>query len=414
MKRPKDDAATPQWAKLHLWQIQPVRDVFVFFVLLWLFWLGQAISVVTVPVLLAVLFAYLFEPVVQMIVRRGKASRQTAVVGILVAAVLLIVLPVTLGLTYGAIQAVGLASRVTGNVREVATFAQASPEEVESAREALRAAAGDGWVWIGDQVRADQDSDLSTMFDAVSSWTQSNAERLAQTAVGVGTNVFQTASSILKNTFSLAFMAFLTAFFFFFIATRWVECQEFAAKLLPDRHKARTVDLVRKFDRVISAFIRGRLTIAFIQSILFSFGYWMIGVPAAFVLGPIVAVLSIVPYLALVGVPISVALLWLESHTGLRGHILWIVGAPLGLYFLVQAVDDYVLTPMIQGKETGMSTPVILFASLAGGALFGVFGLLIAIPIAACLKIVTQEILWPRFKAWAEGRKSDFLPIDGD
>ena len=68
-------------------------------------------------------------------------------------------------------------------------------------------------------------------------------------------------------------------------------------------------------------------------------------------------------------------------------------------------------TPMIQGRSTGMDTPTILFASLAGGALFGVFGLLIAIPIAACLKILVQEVFWPRFKAWAEGREKDFLPI---
>jgi len=85
--------------------------------------------------------------------------------------------------------------------------------------------------------------------------------------------------------------------------------------------------------------------------------------------------------------------------------------APTLFYFIGQALDDYVWTPKIQGKSTDMSTPMILFASLAGGVLFGVFGLLIAIPLAACLKILLQEIFWPRFKAWAEGRENDFLPI---
>jgi predicted PurR-regulated permease PerM len=59
-----------------------------------------------------------------------------------------------------------------------------------------------------------------------------------------------------------------------------------------------------------------------------------------------------------------------------------------------------------------MDTPTIVFASLAGGALMGVYGLLIAIPLAACLKILLREIFWPRFKAWAEGRARDFLPIE--
>jgi predicted PurR-regulated permease PerM len=86
--------------------------------------------------------------------------------------------------------------------------------------------------------------------------------------------------------------------------------------------------------------------------------------------------------------------------------------APTLFYFVGQMLDDYIWTPMIQGKSTGLDTPVILFASIAGGALFGVFGLLIAIPLAACAKILIQEIFWPRFKDWAEGRSADPLPID--
>ena len=58
-----------------------------------------------------------------------------------------------------------------------------------------------------------------------------------------------------------------------------------------------------------------------------------------------------------------------------------------------------------------MDTPTILFASLAGGLLAGVYGLLVAIPVAACMKILVREVVWPQFKAWAEGRADDPLPI---
>ena len=172
------------------------------------------------------------------------------------------------------------------------------------------------------------------------------------------------------------------------------------------------MDIAGKFDAVLSGFVRGRLTIAFLQSIVFSVAYFAIGVPAAFIVGPVVAILSIVPYLALVGIPISVGLLWLEGHTGVRGSWWWVLGAPLVVYFVGQSLDDYVWTPIIQGKSTNMDTPTILFATLAGGALFGVFGMLIAIPIAACVKILIQEIVWPAFKEWAEGRSEDPLPLE--
>ncbi|MEO0632339.1 MAG: AI-2E family transporter, partial [Planctomycetota bacterium] len=94
-----------------------------------------------------------------------------------------------------------------------------------------------------------------------------------------------------------------------------------------------------------------------------------------------------------------------------RGEIWWVIGAPLAVYFIGQALDDYVWTPLIQGKSTGMDTPTILFATLAGGALLGIYGLLLAIPLAACIKILLQEIFWPRFKQWSKGETPDFLPI---
>jgi predicted PurR-regulated permease PerM len=43
--------------------------------------------------------------------------------------------------------------------------------------------------------------------------------------------------------------------------------------------------------------------------------------------------------------------------------------------------------------------------------LLGFYGMLLAVPVAACLKIVFRESFWPRFKAWAEGRVKDFLPV---
>jgi predicted PurR-regulated permease PerM len=74
-------------------------------------------------------------------------------------------------------------------------------------------------------------------------------------------------------------------------------------------------------------------------------------------------------------------------------------------------MDDYFLTPKIQGDATGMDTPSILFASIAGGVLAGFYGLLLAIPVAACVKILLKELFWPRFRAWARGEKDDPLPI---
>ncbi|HZW09389.1 MAG TPA: AI-2E family transporter [Phycisphaerales bacterium] len=485
------------WKSLHLWQIQWVRDVLVVLGVIGLFWLGQRISVVTVPLLLAILLAYLFEPVIRWCMRGTGWTRQGTVAAVLIAAILIIVIPAAVGLTFGVAQSIFLLKDVTprievtykavevggqlknaqARVAEIQRVVSASPsaeiDEVvpaepppdeaappggpppaepsgpdgrekgaregaggtpsdESAAEVdeldltaareevarlaaeykarlteVEALAGDRYRDIAVFIQKWAGGSVNAAFGAIDQWLRANAEGIA----AAGADAVRTTAKFLGGLFGLLFMAFVTAFFFYFIATGWVELQRFGGRTLPERHRAQILDLLVKFDRVISAFIRGRLTIAFIQSVVFTIGYFIIGVPAAFILGPVVAVLSIVPYLALVGLPVSIALLALADHDGLRGQWWWIVGAPTAFYFIAQALDDYVWTPLIQGKSTDMSTPMILFASLAGGVLFGVFGLLIAIPIAACLKILIQEIFWPRFKAWGEGRENDFLPI---
>lgn len=417
---------TPAWVKLHLWQMQPVRDVLLGLACLALFWLAQATSVVTVPLLLAILLAYLFEPVIQWAVRRLKVSRPGAVVGIITGLALLVIVPATLAISYGTVQAISLTSNVIESTKavnlaladadKVPSLVVASPQErnaqLETIRVRVEQSTGPGFPWIYEQIRNEDESVVGNSLAAVNDFINENSQEIAKSTAGFAVGTAEKILGFALTGFSLAFMAFVTAFFFFFLATGWVQFQGFTDKLLPDKHRDRITDLAIKFDAVISGFIRGRITIAFIQSIVFSIGYFLIGVPAAFILGPIVAILSIVPYLALVGLPVAIGLMYLDGPGGFRGEWYWMLFAPTLFYFVGQMLDDYIWTPMIQGKSTGLDTPVILFASIAGGALFGVFGLLIAIPLAACAKILIQEIFWPRFKDWAEGRSADPLPIN--
>jgi predicted PurR-regulated permease PerM len=450
------------WSKLHLWQMQPIRDVLLGLGIFALFVIGQKTSVVTVPLLLAILLAYLFEPVICWLMSKFSVSRRVSVIAIMAALVIGVVIPITAGGAYAIGQLIGFATSTIENVQRVADAIEEEDDQQvarlkltglyvpQDPDERVDEAIPGAWLWVYDTildsrptdkpVQADSEvaaeseldpesepesietsqpiaassgqSSIGKALGAAIDWVSDNSDRVAETTASVSIDLVNRVLGLVGAAFGLSFMLFVTAFFFFFTATEWVQLKGFGTKLLPDKNRDRIIDLLEKFDKVISGFIRGRITIAFIQAIVFSIGYFLIGVPGAFLLGPLVAILSIVPYLALIGLPISISLLALQGHAGFRGEWWWVFGAPTVLYFVGQALDDYVWTPMIQGKSTGMDTPTILFASLAGGALFGVFGLLIAIPIAACVKILIQEIFWPRFKEWAEGRANDPLPIE--
>lgn len=434
--------ASPNWAQLHLWQIQSVRDVLVVAGLFGLFLLGERLSIVTVPLTLALLFAYLLEPVVLRLSRLRWFGRRGATSAVLVLGTLVVVIPVTLASALAVVQgarfAETLAQRTGAVLRSVET-----PEDA-----ALRDAVGSGaWGSIRDfvvevkyeaQAQRGEDPDLerrpegraaallgvdprdaARLLNFALEWTRDNAAEIGKkalsggrNAVDVGKGAVFAALTTLTTIGKLVFGAFLTAFFFYFFSSAWKDFEDFTKRLMPLENRARVVDILRKMGLAISGFVRGRVTVAFVLAIFYSVGFLLIGVPMPLILGPAIAVLSIVPYAALLGFPFVIVFLWLEPHEGIRGATWWVLVAPIVVYQIGQLADDYILTPVIQGEATGLDTPVILFASIAGGALFGFFGLLVAIPLAACIRILILEVFWPRMRAWVEGRASDILPLD--
>lgn len=449
-------ADRPRWASLHLWQIQWVRDLLVIAAIIAVVYVGYLIRVVTVPLLLGLLLAYLFEPLVRWLRTRRVCSRQVAAIGIIAFAALIIVLPVTLGSTFAIAQGVRSVRDIAGNLARVQKSVAAPGDET------LRSAVPKGaWLEIRDflvekpadpavspsptPLSPDQPATLDPQAPApaegiMQRLTDGQSTReVARSAIDwLGTHIGDISAAIGKSVATggadaaraalstlgsiglLIFQAGLTAVFFYFLSTGWGQVQETWQRFVPDARRTRVQSVLAQMDRAIAGFVRGRVTISFILGVTLTILYWLAGVPAPLVLGPIVGILFLIPYVHGVGVPIAMLLMWLE---GVRGPIIapdlaaasggwwYILAAPVIIYMVAQVLDDWVLSPMIQGKATDLAIPTIVFASLAGGALGGIYGLLLAIPVAACLRILMKEFFWPRLKAWARGEVSDLLPI---
>lgn len=447
-------ADRPRWASLHLWQIQWVRDLLVIAAIIAVVYIGYLIRVVTVPLLLGLLLAYLFEPLVRWLRTRRVCSRQVASIGIITLAALVIVLPVTLGSTFAIAQGVRSVRDIAGNLSRVQKSVAAPGDEM------LRSAVPRGaWLEIRDFLVEEPSPTPSSSAPSPSGQPlatdpvgpapaegiigrltdgQSTRE-VARSAVDwLGTHIGDISAAIGKSVATggadaaraalstlgsiglLIFQAGLTAVFFYFLSTGWGQVQETWQRFVPDARRTRVQSVLAQMDRAIAGFVRGRVTISFILGVTLTILYWLAGVPAPLVLGPLIGILFLIPYVHGVGVPIAMLLMWLE---GVRGPIIapdlaaasggwwYILLAPIVIYMIAQVLDDWVLSPMIQGKATDLAIPTIVFASLAGGALGGIYGLLLAIPVAACLRILMKEFFWPRLKAWARGEASDLLPI---
>jgi predicted PurR-regulated permease PerM len=461
-----DEPPTPtrrdrDWSSLHLWQIQPIRDVLTVLAAIVLVYLGYLLSPVTVPMLLALLLAYLVEPVVRLMrARMPWVTRPIAAGVIIVGMALLVVVPVGVGLTVGVVQATGFVNELTDNLSDLrasvddpddwqkrqelpqqwwpvrdylvgltldddvvpdAGDVDAPGEESQQGGDGQEAVEGSAATGVlppappPEELTATQRL-LQQALRATTTYIEDNLKTITENlprALETGAALLGSIAGAFGSLFLLSFGLFLTLFFFFFFCSGLGAVKRFLEELIPSGHRPEALQLAHQMDAVIAAFVRGRLTIMVILSIEFVIAYWLIGVPAPLLVGLLVGVLSIVPYLSLIGIPISIGLMWIGDTSGASWHQewWWVLGAPTVVYFIVQATDDYVWTPLIQGKATGMDTPTILFAVLAGGILAGFYGVLIAIPTAACLKILVREVVWPKFKAWIEGHARDPLPI---
>jgi predicted PurR-regulated permease PerM len=434
----------PDWRTLHLWQIQPLRDALVLLAVFGLFWLGYRLSVVTAPILLALTLAYLFEPLLARLCRVQWINRPVAAMIIIFVSAVAIVVPLTIAVSFGLVQAVQATEQLTGHI---VTLRQAVDEpDNKELYEALPPGAWrqtcDYLVSIdaaskaaaGQQPEASQEPppakislepDPQLAFDRLRrmaatwaiTWLREHSEGISKEVgrrvLGAGAGAVKGVISAVTSVGYLIFAAFLTSFFFFFFSSSFGSVSRFWKKLIPDRHRDQVVYLVGRMDRVIAAFVRGRVTIALILGAFYSIGYWLIGVPAPLIFGPLVGLVSLAPYMSgVLGMPGAMLLMLLSpSSVEWQTNWWWILFAPVGVSMIGQAMDDYLLTPVIQGKGTDMDMPTILFASIAGGVLGGFYGVLLAIPVAACLKILLAEVVWPKFKDWSEGRARDPLPI---
>jgi predicted PurR-regulated permease PerM len=189
----------------------------------------------------------------------------------------------------------------------------------------------------------------------------------------------------------------------------------FAKGIVPEKGKEETLALLDKMDAAVAGFVRGRIVIAFIMAVALAVGWLIVGVPYAILLGIGVGVLCAVPFLGLVGIPISVGLLFLDQlgvaeadQMAWWGILFW----PTLVFGIVQALDGWLLTPLIAGKATNLDPVTIFVAVLAGGSVLGAYGMLLAIPVAACIKILIQDRLLPKIRAWTRGEAEDPLPFD--
>lgn len=361
-------------SNLHLWEFNWVRDAFwivaALVLALFAWWLRAIIQ----PVLLALLFAYLANPAVEWFGKKWNWSRLLTVAILMVAVA-------------GVFLAIGIAI-VPVAVQQAAEFVQKLPDYVDA---------------VAKKFGVSDEALLKNLRDQGAAMLQDPVSSASYLWDGVVTS-FGVLSGFFGALTAIAVGVALFPVYFFYFAWKWPSIVIWAASFVPESRRDRVREIVGKMDRAVGGYFRTRLLIALIMGVLYSAGWGFAGVPYWLLVGMFGGLIGIVPYAAMFAWFAAMLLRYLELENGIEGTsdalavLLW----PSLVYAVVQAADDWLLTPLLQGRELEMNFVTIILAVLIGGAVAGLLGMLLAVPAAACVKVLWAETIRPRLISYAE------------
>lgn len=182
--------------------------------------------------------------------------------------------------------------------------------------------------------------------------------------------------------------------------------------LFPRKMAPKIAELAKECDEVLGAFFKGQLLVMMALGGLYALGLSLVGLEYGLLIGLIAGLASIVPYLGfVVGVSIALVSALFQFQFGIEALLVVIVFA------LGQAVEGMVLTPWLVGDRIGLHPVAVIFAILAGGQLFGMVGILLALPVGAVIMVFLRHMhdnyLGSAFYA-AEQSLEEHLGVDRD
>lgn len=205
-----------------------------------------------------------------------------------------------------------------------------------------------------------------------------------QTQIGLQNYFTKSVTGVLtsvKNIFSTILTIILTPIILFYFLKDRNQIGEGFYKIVPVKYKEHFVELTKRVNDTLGLYIRGQIIIMFGIAVLATLGYTLIGLDYAIVFGLIVGITNIIPYMgATIAAVVPVTYSLLAKDAAPWYYILL-------LNFLFQFVEGNILQPVIMSKQLDIHPLLILAAILGFGSLFGVIGIIFAVPLAGLLKV---------------------------
>ena len=234
---------------------------------------------------------------------------------------------------------------------------------------------------------------------------------LPQLSARIFSEVVSFLTGGIATLFSIVSFLILVPVYLFFLLKNLKPWWERLTHWIPRTYRSQTLSTLDRIHRANMSFFRGQITISLLEGFIIFIGLSLTRVGYPLLFGLLYTVASVVPFLGVITMFAGVELFVL-ADTGEFGTKFWLVA---GVFGLIQVLEAAVFQPLILGKETGLHPMVIILALLSAGQLLGLFGVLLAIPLASTLKILFEDYVLPMFEEVADltriRRRADDAPV---
>lgn len=362
--------------------LKRVQWVVVLAVILWLL---MELGTVLIPFVIALLFGWMGDPIVDWLERRGY-SRTLGVVAVYVVAMSILI--------------IGVLVLVPLVERQIQTLIDSLPMY-------------QAWImetaipWI----EARLDVEISPWLDP-----QQLTELVRdhwQQAGGVATTTFGYLSRSGFVFLTWVVYLILIPILSFYFLRDWDLLVARVAALIPRNHIETVSALARDTDEVLGGFLRGQFLVMVAQGTFYAIGLQLIGLKLGILLGIVAGLISFIPWVGATVGAVLMLVAALVQEQGFNWQLL-ILGS---LVFAAgQLIESYVLTPRLVGDRIGLHPVAVIFAVMAGGALFGFLGMLLALPVASVANVLLTHarVRYQQSQAYAgDASKSVIVETSG-
>lgn len=304
------------------------------------------------PFVLAFILAYLLDPVVEALVRRGvgrKLSIAIVFVGILLVIGLLIFII------------------IPKLYIELSKLTLVLPETIQGLELAMQdfrtnfKATG-----LPNQVVNVLDEHLGEGESFLIQWLEEFLDNLPQFLASMGLFILSPVIAI-------------------YLLADWKRLQSGFLRIVPQSKRVAWQRVIQDISHIVRSFIRGNLMVAILVGILCGVGVKLVGMDYALLIGVICGVFDLIPYFGpIIGAVPSVLLGLVESP---------MMAIKVAIVILiVQQLESSIISPKLMGDSVGLHPLWIIFALLAGGEIAGFWGMLLSVPFAAVLRVIIRHI----------------------